>query len=63
VLGSARCLDFHEEATRRKALAHLDEWEIEGLVVIGGNGSQTGANALSEMGLSVVGVAICWDRG
>jgi len=43
----------------------FDEWEIAGLVVIGGNGSQTGANALSGMVLLVVGVAstidtICW---
>jgi 6-phosphofructokinase 1 len=62
VLGSARCLDFHLEPTRRKALAHLDQWGIGGLVVIGGNGSQTGANALSEMGLPVVGVASTIDN-
>ena len=29
--------------------------DVLGLVVIGGNGSQTGAHALSEMGLDVVG--------
>jgi 6-phosphofructokinase 1 len=62
VLGSARCLDFHEEKTRRRALAHLDQWGIKGLVVIGGNGSQTGANALSVMGLAVVGVASTIDN-
>src|SRR3954466_8400890 len=38
VLGSARCLDFHLEETRKKALAHLEQWGIDGLVVIGGNG-------------------------
>jgi 6-phosphofructokinase 1 len=62
VLGSARCLDFHEEKTRRRALAHLDQWGIKGLVVIGGNGSQTGAHALSTMGLPVVGVASTIDN-
>jgi 6-phosphofructokinase 1 len=62
VLGSARCLDFHVEDTRKKALANLAEWGIEGLVVIGGNGSQTGANALSEMGFHVVGVASTIDN-
>jgi 6-phosphofructokinase 1 len=62
VLGSARCLDFHEEKTRHRALAHLEQWGIKGLVVIGGNGSQTGANALSVMGLPVVGVASTIDN-
>ncbi|HWR14909.1 MAG TPA: ATP-dependent 6-phosphofructokinase [Terriglobales bacterium] len=62
VLGSARCLDFHEIDTRKKALAHLAQWGIDGLVVIGGNGSQTGANALSEMGFPVVGVASTIDN-
>lgn len=62
VLGSARCLDFHLEETRKKALAHLAEWGVDGLVVIGGNGSQTGANALSEMGFAVVGVASTIDN-
>jgi 6-phosphofructokinase 1 len=62
VLGSARCLDFHEEKIRRKALAHMEQWGIQGLVVIGGNGSQTGANALSEMGFPTVGVASTIDN-
>lgn len=62
VLGSARCLDFHLEETRKKALAHLEQWSIDGLVVIGGNGSQTGGNALAEMGFKVVGVASTIDN-
>lgn len=62
MLGSARCLDFHVLETRQKALAHLKEWDIHGLVVIGGNGSQTGANALAEMGFPVVGVASTIDN-
>src|SRR3954469_6083443 len=62
VLGSARCLDFHVESTRQKALAHMEQWGIQGLVVIGGNGSQTGANALSEMGFPTVGVASTIDN-
>jgi 6-phosphofructokinase 1 len=62
VLGSARCLDFHVESTRKQALAHLAQWGINGLVVIGGNGSQTGGNALSEMGFPVVGVASTIDN-
>jgi len=62
VLGSARCLDFHVEPTRQKALAHMEQWGVGGLVVIGGNGSQTGANALWEMGFPTVGVASTIDN-
>lgn len=62
VLGSARCPEFTTEAGRRQALRVLEEAGIEALVVIGGNGSQTGAHALSAMGLPVVGVASTIDN-
>ncbi len=63
MLGSARCPGFKErEEVRRSALRRLDEHGIEGLVVIGGNGSQCGAQALSAMGLPVVGVASTIDN-
>ncbi len=62
VLGSARCLEFKTEIGRRQALQHLAARGIEALVVIGGNGSQTGAYALSQMGFPVVGVASTIDN-
>src|SRR5574341_1907177 len=62
ILGSARCPEFHGPAGRRTALHHLGERGIEGLVVIGGNGSQTGAHQLSQMGFPVVGVASTIDN-
>lgn len=62
VLGSARSPEFKTVEGRTKALRELHQREIEGLVVIGGNGSQTGANALHEMGLPVVGVASTIDN-
>ncbi len=62
MLGSARCLEFRIEEGRKLALEKLDEQGIEGLVVIGGNGSQTGAYALSQMGFPVVGVASTIDN-
>lgn len=62
VLGSARCPEFMEEPARRKALGQLAEKNISALVVIGGNGSQTGAHALSEMGFPVVGIASTIDN-
>jgi len=62
ILGSARCPEFKTEDGRRQALRTLHEHEIEALVVIGGNGSQTGAHALSQMGFPVVGVASTIDN-
>lgn len=48
ILGSARCKEFHERAVRDRARAELAERGIEGLVVIGGNGSLTGASLLGS---------------
>jgi 6-phosphofructokinase 1 len=62
ILGSARSREFTTEAGRRKALEQLAEKDVEALVVIGGNGSQTGAAALSGMGFPVVGVASTIDN-
>jgi 6-phosphofructokinase 1 len=61
-LGSARCPDFRTDAGRQQALGALSQAGIEGLVVIGGNGSQTGAHALSALGFPVVGVASTIDN-
>ena len=61
-LGSARCPDFHTVEGREKALANLRQRDITGLIVIGGNGSQTGAKALDDMGFPVVGVASTIDN-
>src|SRR5688572_26088725 len=46
MLGSARSLEFKTEEGKQKALNNLAEHEIEGLIVIGGNGSQTGSHEL-----------------
>jgi len=62
VLGSARCPEFKTEEGRLKALRTLHEYDIEALVIIGGNGSQTGAYGLSQMGFPVVGVASTIDN-
>ena len=62
ILGSARCPEFRTEDGRINALRQLGAHGIEALVVIGGNGSQTGAHQLAEMGLPVVGVASTIDN-
>ncbi len=62
MLGSARSLEFKTEDGRLRALRELNRRDIGGLVVIGGNGSQTGAHALSQLGFPVVGVASTIDN-
>jgi len=61
-LGSARSAEFREESGRSKALRNLAQRGIEGVVVIGGNGSQTGSYMLSQLGVHVVGVASTIDN-
>ncbi len=62
MLGSARSSEFRTEEGREKAIRALHQAGIEALVVIGGNGSQTGSNALNQMGFPVVGVASTIDN-
>lgn len=62
VLGSARAPEFKTEEGRREALRELNQRGIEALVVIGGNGSQTGAYALHQMGFQVVGIGSTIDN-
>jgi 6-phosphofructokinase 1 len=62
ILGSARAPEFKTEEGRRRALRQLHQREIEGLFVIGGNGSQAGAYALAQMDFPVVGVASTIDN-
>jgi len=62
ILGSARAPEFKTEDGQLKALRTLNEQGIEALVVIGGNGSQTGSAALHKLGYPVVGVASTIDN-
>ena len=62
ILGSGRCEEFKTETGRAKALSNLQQEKIEALIVIGGDGSQTGASLLSNAGLSVVGIASTIDN-
>jgi 6-phosphofructokinase 1 len=62
ILGSARSEEFKSEQGRKRALHNMAQAGIDGLIVIGGNGSQTGANALHQMGFPVNGVASTIDN-
>lgn len=55
-LGTARCPEFKQPEVREKALAILKSHGIEGLVIIGGDGSLTGGSLLSDLGMPIVGL-------
>ncbi len=55
-LRTARCLDMLTKEGQQKALATLEKNGIEGLVVIGGDGSFRGAKVLSEYGIPTIGI-------
>ena len=55
-LGTARSKEFKTEAGRKKGLANLKKHGIEGLVIIGGDGSLTGGALLSDLGMPIVGL-------
>jgi len=61
-LGSARCPEFVRPEGRAQARRHLSARGIEALVVVGGNGSQTGAAALAREGFATVGVPSTIDN-
>jgi 6-phosphofructokinase 1 len=62
VLGSARSAEFAQQAGRRKALHNLEHRGVDALVVIGGNGTQTGSHSLVKEGFAVVGVPSTIDN-
>ena len=57
ILGTARCEEFRSREGRQKAIDYLNEQSIDGLVVIGGDGSFTGAYVLGqEMNIPIIGI-------
>lgn len=56
ILRSARCEEFKTREGQLKGIEQLKSAGIEGLVVIGGDGSYRGAKALTEHGFPCVGV-------
>lgn len=65
ILGSSRCLEMMKPEGQARALGNLSELGIEGLVVIGGNGSLTGAHLLagkSGGALKVAGIPASIDN-
>lgn len=56
ILGTARCPEFSQEEVQAQAAEICHKYEIDGLVVIGGDGSYRGAQALARHGINTVGV-------
>lgn len=62
ILQSARCEEFRTEEGQLKAVGNLMELGVEGMVVIGGDGSLRGANVLAKMGVQVIGIPASIDN-
>ncbi len=62
VLGSARSKAFPTPEGQARARDRISEHRIGGLVVIGGNGSLTGARALLDSGIAIAGIPASIDN-
>ncbi|MDO5048015.1 MAG: 6-phosphofructokinase [Anaerococcus sp.] len=56
ILGTARSLEFETPEGQKRSAQILEDYGIEGLIVIGGDGSFKGAKALSDLGIKTVGI-------
>lgn len=56
ILGTARCLEFKTKEGQMKGAEICKKHGIDGIVVIGGDGSYRGAQALSRLGINTIGI-------
>ena len=56
VLGTARCTEFRTLEGQEKGAEICRKHGIDGIVVIGGDGSYRGAQALSKQGINTIGI-------
>ncbi len=56
ILGTARCLEFKREDVQKQAADICRKHGIDGMVVIGGDGSYRGAQKLSAQGINTIGL-------
>ncbi|MCR5320193.1 MAG: 6-phosphofructokinase [Lachnospiraceae bacterium] len=56
ILGTARCLEFKQPEVQKEGADICRKHGIDGIVVIGGDGSYRGAQALSRNGINTVGL-------
>lgn len=56
ILQTARCKEMRTEEGQQKAAVICKKYGIEGLVVIGGDGSFAGAQKLAKLGINTIGI-------
>ncbi len=56
ILGTARCMEFMTEEGQQRGAEICRKHGIDGLVVIGGDGSFRGAQKLAHLGINTIGV-------
>lgn len=56
ILGTARSLEFKEPEGQKKGAQILKDYGVDGLIVIGGDGSFKGALALSKLGINTIAI-------
>jgi 6-phosphofructokinase 1 len=61
-LQAQRSKRFRTSKGQREAIRNMNEEGIDGLIVIGGDGTLRGAHALSEQGIKVIGVPASIDN-
>ncbi|HCK64724.1 MAG TPA: 6-phosphofructokinase [Anaerolineae bacterium] len=62
ILLTSRSQRFMESAGQREAIRKMNEAGMDALIVIGGEGSMNGANALSKKGVKVIGIPASIDN-
>jgi len=62
ILQTARSMEFMTKQGQREAVRELNENGIDGVVVIGGDGSLAGASVLASYGINVIGVPASIDN-
>ena len=61
-LGTERLPEFEHEEIRQVAIENLQEYGIDALVCLGGDGTYRGALALTEMGINCIGIPCTIDN-
>ncbi len=62
ILQTARCPEFREAGGQREAIRHINDAQVDAVVVAGGDGSLKGAQILAERGIKVIGAPASIDN-
>ncbi|MDO5754627.1 MAG: 6-phosphofructokinase [Tissierellia bacterium] len=62
ILGTARSDEFMTDRGKQKAVGILEDFGIDGIIVLGGDGSFRGAEALAELGVNTMGIPCTIDN-